>query len=105
MEILTALLGAGVGAGLMAIIKDYLNHKWAKKDKEDTRNDALVRAQKITIIDRVMWLGKHYISQDGITLSDKDNLVEMYEAYKDLGGNGHLDTVMNEIKKLKVIGE
>ena len=105
MEILTALLGAGVGAGLMAIIKDYLNRKWAKEDKDDKRIDALVRAQKITMIDRVTWLGKQYISQNEISLTEKENLIEMHEAYKDLGGNGHLDTVMNEIKKLKVIGE
>ncbi len=105
MEILTALLGAGVGAGLMAIIKDYLNRKWAKEDKEDTRIDALVRAEKIMMIDRVTWLGKEYISHGEIALTDKENLIEMHEAYKSLGGNGHLDTVMNEIKKLKVVGE
>lgn len=105
MEAITALLGAGVGAGLMAIIKDYLNRKWAKNDEGDKRIDALVRAQKITMIDRVNWLGKKYISEQQISLTDKDNLIEMHEAYKDLGGNGHLDTVMNEVKKLKVVGE
>ena len=106
MEIVVALLGAGgLGAGLMAIIKDYLNRKWAKADKGDERIDALVRAEKIMMIDRVTWLGKEYISQSEITLTDKENIIEMHEAYKALGGNGHLDTVMNEVKKLKVIGE
>lgn len=105
MEILTGLLGAGVGAGLMAILKDYLNRKWSKNDRNDERIDALVRAEKITMIDRVTSLGKRYISAGEISLADKENLIEMHEAYKALGGNGHLDTVMNEVKKLKVIGE
>ena len=105
MQVLTGLLGAGIGAGLMAILKDYLNRKWSKDDKTDARIDALVRAEKITMIDRVTSLGKRYISAGEISLADKENLIEMHEAYKALGGNGHLDTVMNEVRKLKVIGE
>jgi hypothetical protein len=48
-------------------------------------------------------LGKQYISDGEIHLEDKENLVEMYKAYKKLGGNGHLETVMSEINHLKVI--
>ena len=30
------------------------------------------------------------------------NLIEMYKAYKALGGNGHLDPVMEEVERLPI---
>jgi hypothetical protein len=54
------------------------------------------------MIDRVRYLGRHYIEAGRIGLSDKENLTAMYNAYKALGGNGHLETVMNEVNRLEV---
>ena len=36
---------------------------------------------------------------------DKETLQEMYGAYKALGGNGHLETVMHEVDRLPVAGK
>lgn len=105
MELVIGILGAGIGSGIMAIIHAALERKWKKDDKEDARIDALVNAQKVMMIDRVRWLGGQYIKQKCITLSDKDTLIDMHKAYKALGGNGHLDVVMNEIEKLPVVEE
>lgn len=105
MELLIGILGAGIGSGFMAIVLAALQRKWAKDDKEDSRIDALVNAQKVMMIDRVRWLGNQYIRAKEITLSDKDTLVDMHKAYKALGGNGHLDVVMHEIEKLPVVEE
>lgn len=105
MELVIGILGAGIGSGIMAILHAALQRKWAKADKKDARIDALVTAQKVTMIDRVRWLGNQYIREKKITLSDKDTLVDMYKAYKALGGNGHLDVIMREIDKLPVVEE
>lgn len=105
MDIVIGVLGAGIGSGLMAIILAILNRRWAKKDNKDDRIDALVNAQKVMMIDRVKWLGNQYIRAKEISLSDKDTLHDMHNAYKRLGGNGHLDGVMNEIEKLPVTPE
>ena len=51
------------------------------------------------------YLGKCYISDRSISLEDKENLEEMYRAYKGLGGNGHLQTVMDEVERLPVQGK
>lgn len=101
--IIVALIGAVTGSGVSAIVVACLQRKWAKEDKQDARVDALVDANKVLMVDRVRQLGKQYISQGEIHLEDKENLVEMYKAYKKLGGNGHLETVMSEVKSLKVI--
>lgn len=101
MEFLLALLGA-VG-GCSAIIVACLNRKWAKEDKKDDKISAVVTSQKLIMQDRVRYLGKKYISEHGISLEDKETLQEMHKAYKALGGNGHLDTVMDEVERLPII--
>ena len=101
--IIVALIGAVTGSGVASVVIACLQRKWAKQDKHDERVDALVDANKVLMIDRVRMLGKQYISDGEIHLEDKENLIEMYRAYKKLGGNGHLETVMSEINHLKVI--
>lgn len=102
-SLIIALIGALTGSGVSSIVVVLLQRKWAKQDKHDERVDALVEANKVLMIDKVRYLGKKYISQGEIHLEDKENLLEMYGAYKRLGGNGHLDTVMDEVNHLKVV--
>lgn len=102
-SVVSALIGALTSSGVCGIVVVLLQRKWAKQDKQDERVDALVDASKVQMIDRVRWLGKKYIAEGEIHLEDKENLIEMYNAYKRLGGNGHLETVMSEINHLKVI--
>ena len=103
--VLVALLSGGIGSGVVGIVLAVLQRKWAKEDRKKDRMDALVSAQKVLMVDRVRHLGKSYISEKEISVGDKENLQEMYKAYKALGGNGHLDTIMKEIDRLPVIGE
>lgn len=102
-NLLIALIGALTGSGMSSIVVVLLQRRWAKQDKHDERVDALVDANKVLMIDKVRWLGKKYIAEGEIHLEDKENLKEMYQSYKRLGGNGHLDTIMSEIDRLKVI--
>lgn len=106
MDYIIYLLGIVFGgSGLSAIIVAILNHRWATKKGTSTKLDALLEAQKVLMIDRVRYLGECYIIRGHITLDEKENLVEMYQAYKNLGGNGHLKTVMEEIDRLPMHGE
>lgn len=101
--IIIALIAALTGSGISSIVIVLLQRKWAKQDMHDERVDALVDATKVQMIDRVRWLGRGYIEAGEIRLEDKENLKEMYAAYKRLGGNGHLDTIMSEVDHLKVV--
>ena len=103
--VLVALLSGGLGSGVVGIVLAVLQRKWAKEDKKQDRMDALVSAQKVLMVDRVRYLGKSYIGDKEISVDDKENLHEMHKAYKALGGNGHLDTIMKEVDRLPVIGE
>lgn len=102
-SLVIALIGAATGSGVASVVIALLQRKWAKQDKHDERVDALVDANKVLMIEKVRYLGKKYIADGEIHLEDKENLQEMYDAYKRLGGNGHLDMVMTEVNHLKVI--
>ena len=95
-EILQIIISAVTGSGVTAIILALLQRKWAKDDK----SDAIVEALKVLMVDRVRHLGQAYIEARSINLSDKEALEEMHRAYKALGGNGHLNTIMAEVDDL-----
>ena len=97
-SIVIACLGS---SGLTAIVLAILQRRWSCQDKQD----ALVAGLKVLTVDRVRYLGRCYILDGKISLEDRENLEEMYRAYKGLGGNGHLETIMTEVRKLPVKGE
>lgn len=97
-SIVIACLGS---SGLTAIVLAILQRRWSCQDKQD----ALVAGLKVLTVDRVRYLGRCYILDGKISLEDRENLEDMYRAYKGLGGNGHLETIMTEVRKLPVKGE
>jgi len=101
---LTVVLAVLSSSSIATIVVACLQRHWAKKDKKDERIDALVEAQKVIMIDRVRYLAKNYIKQGFIAIEDKENILAMYSAYKALGGNGHLATIMEEVRALEVRG-
>lgn len=110
MQTLQIILSSGIGAGIMAIVLAAVQRYWKKKDDREAKEQvdpklltALVAAQKVLMVDRIRYLGSCYIRDHEITLEDKETLHEMHEAYHGLGGNGHLDTVMDEVDKLPVV--
>ena len=105
MELVITIALAVLGSsGVASVVVAVLQHHWSKKERGDARIDALVTAQQVMMIDRVRYLGKCYIGDGKISLEDKENITSMYNAYKSLGGNGHLETVMNEVNQLEVKG-
>jgi len=102
--LLTLILAVVGSSGVASIVVACLQRHWSKKDKGDARIDALVEAQQVMMVDRVRYLGREYIKDGFITITDKENLTAMYNAYKTLGGNGHLETIMSEVDRLEVKG-
>lgn len=102
MDYLSIILGFLGGGGVASIVVACLNRKWAKNDKRGSELTAVVNGLKIIMLDRVRWLGKQHLREGHISLEDKETLIEMHKAYKSLGGNGHLDPVMEEVERLRI---
>lgn len=105
MEIVIALIAGLTGSGVASIVLACLNRHWQKKDRNNSQIAAIVNAEKLIMIDQVKRSAKKYIRLKKISLDDKEHILEEYAAYKALGGNGHLDAIMNEINRLPVVDE
>lgn len=125
MELLIKLFGNAFGgalvAGLFGLIQWRLNRKAKQEDDaagekvatcsargreikqlQDTVNSLIV-ADRAILYDRIKHLAKSYIKRGYITVEEYEDLKRMHQVYHDdLGGNGFLDAVMEEVRKLEV---
>lgn len=113
-SIVVALIAFFGGGGVSGVVTLILQRRWKKKDEGEKitperiaeierKIDAIVKCEKVFAVDRIRYLGLCYIGSNGISLEEKETLQEMHDAYESLGGNGHLDTVMDEVDRLPVV--
>lgn len=114
VTVVVAVIGSGATASLVTFLTDVIKRRWKKQDEAvkitperidamEAKLDAVVKALKVFATDKIRYLGLCYVGAKGITLEEKETLHEMHDAYEALGGNGHLDTVMDEVDKLQVV--
>lgn len=125
IEVLGWIITGGVAAAAVKLIESLvvwrLNRK-AKLSDDVKANEAgahkkkeaelaevvkvindLKRAQKVILHDRIKYLGHAYIRAEAISYDDRRDLVEMHGIYhSELGGNGNLDHLMNDVMKLPI---
>lgn len=95
--IIIAIISSGA---FSALISNLLNAWQKKRDK----NDSLIVAERQTYYRRIKEHGRLYINAGEITADELEDLIEDHRIYHDvLGGNGFLDSLMADVKSLKVI--
>ena len=127
MEIITAIIGGSCGAavvsGIFGLITWRLNRKAKKEDtaEQQKSNDCSARAEQLAelkrmievlfvadrtiLYDRIKHLGKTYIARGNITVEELEDLSLMHSVYHDkdkLNGNGFLDDLMKNVRKLPI---
>lgn len=79
------------------MITRHDNQKDEKDEKLDNIQDMLIGLGH----DRIIYLGSVYIQNGYITKDEFSNLNDyLYIPYRNLGGNGTAEKVMNEVKQL-----
>ena len=76
------------------------------RSRDDEKDQASLQLELLKGMahDRIMFLGMEYIGQGEITSDQYENLCSfLYEPYVALGGNGPVERIMTEIKKLKIV--
>ena len=120
MDFLNSAMGAGIVAGLFGLWQWRLNRKAQKEDKAAEKEvvscaargreirdlqiqvNHLIVADRMILYDRIKHLAKSYIKRGHITVEEYEDLKRMHEVYHDnLNGNGFLDAVMDEVRKLE----
>ena len=73
----------------------------ARVETLETQTAALVEAQRLSMMDRIKWLGTCYIADGKVDFFDRQLLNQMHGVYHNqLGGNGDLDNIMTAVNNL-----
>lgn len=73
----------------------------ARVEKLEEQNDAQNEGMKYVLLDRILYLGKHYINDGAVSFDDRKRLGDMHNVYhKRLEGNGDADAVMDGVYQL-----
>lgn len=76
---------------------------WAFLQKRFDSKDVRVKMLVGLAHDRIISLGLQYIERGYITHDEYENLYDyLYTPYKQMGGNGSAEKIMNEVQKLPV---
>ena len=116
VEVLTVILGGGVGTALVGGIFTLLQwrlNRGALRCEARSRElgelkrlvGVLVEADRTILYDRIKHLGKSYIARGYVTVEELEDIDQMHTVYHDkdkLGGNGFLDALMKTVHALEV---
>ncbi|MDL2273970.1 hypothetical protein LJC34_05470 [Oscillospiraceae bacterium OttesenSCG-928-G22] len=91
--VIVSLISSGAAAALVSFLNNIIMRRLDRRDS--------LRAGMMTILfDRIRYLGNAYLEDGAVDFDDRRNLHKMHEVYKQLGGNGDLNVLMDEVNKL-----
>ena len=94
--IITTILGIALGA-----VSSRLKKTKAKDEKEKKKDEAIELGVQALLRNEIIRRYREFESKGEISILDKENLEEMFVQYKNLGGNGTVKKMMNELLNLK----
>ena len=93
LEVLGAVVAALLASG------GYWSYKMSKNNHKTAESKMLMGLAH----DRIGELGMKYIERGAITRDEYENLYDyLYLPYKELGGNGSAERVMDVVKQLRI---
>lgn len=106
IEIILTGIVSVITAILAFILKNVIseNHKLKqeKSAEEKTTFNALKNGLKCLLRSQLMEYHNKFTEAKNITPTDYENWMQMYASYKDLGGNGMITHMADDIEKLKM---
>lgn len=87
--LIPTLLGAGLG---------FISTKLKKNKKKDL---AIEQGVQALLRNEIIRRYREFETKGEISILDKENLEEMFEQYKNLGGNGTVKKMMDDLLNLK----
>lgn len=75
---------------------------WTFVGSRITKTGKVERAAKALLHDRLSYLVHKHISTNHITPEDYGIVNDLFESYRDLGGNGNIARMMEAVRALKI---
>lgn len=100
ITILTSVASAMLVFLLQGVIRENNRLKKEKEQKDEEREKALENGVVCLLRVKLIELHARYMEQDCITAHAYENWMLMQQAYHELGGNGMIDHMRDEIEEL-----
>lgn len=106
MTTIVAIISSVASAMLVFLLQSLIReNRKLKKDKEEARSkhEAAIENGMVCVLrkhlmdEHDLWIDRGYITSHAL-----ENFLAMYRAYKDLGGNGMIDHMEDEILALPI---
>lgn len=97
------ILTSGVTASVLGFIQFLIARRDSKKQVYDEKIEQISACLIGIGHDRIVHLGQEYIERGSLTRVEYENLHDyLYVPYRNLGGNGVAEKIMNEVDKLPI---
>lgn len=96
---------AALVSGIFSIITLRIQHKMQQETIQNSKDKAIAEGIRILLYDRIKHLANSYIQKGYITTEQLEDLISMHKVYHDkdkLDGNGFLDSLMKQAKRLPI---
>ena len=87
----------GLVAAALGIAYKRLSNRFKK---EKAKQEALCNGMRVTLKNSIIERFEMYEEREYCPISARENLEDMYEAYRALGGNGTVTTLMEHLRRL-----
>ena len=95
--IITFVLGA-----IFGYISTRLKKERIKNEKEKETNIALKTAVQSLLRDRLIEKYRYFKTKKEMTILDKENIDHLYKEYKNLGGNGTIAELYEDLEDINI---
>lgn len=94
--IITTILGIALGA-----VTSKLKKTKEKDESEKKKSEAIELGVQALLRNEIIRRYREFETKGEISILDQENLDEMFTQYKNLGGNGTVKKMMNDLYELK----
>lgn len=99
-DIILTLAVAILGSSALSA---FIAGMFARKAEKKRHSNGLVSGLRVLLYGSVKYLGRNYIERGWVATDELEDLIEMHNTYHDdLDGNGFLDKIMEDVKKLPI---
>lgn len=99
-QIIVYLITTGLGIAL-GVVTSKLKKTKEKDENEKKKNEAIELGVQALLRNEIIRRYREFETKGEISILDQENLDEMFEQYKNLGGNGTVKKMMNDLYELK----
>lgn len=100
-QIIVYLITTGLGIAL-GVVTSKLKKTKEKDENKKKKNEAIELGVQALLRNELIRRYREYEAKGEISILDKENMEAMFEQYKNLGGNGTVKHMMDEMFELPI---